>query len=139
MSRANGHLPSWARRLYKAAPRRAIVKVDAERSGKPCRITACAHLECGHTMLTKLPAQVEVGCHDNGLPLTLHLDTLSEVRCRTILPWQQCEQCQIDHYPELDVLTVSGGRVDEGHFRYSTTIEARIDAHERGEKVPPVR
>lgn len=138
MSRADGHLPSWARRLYKAAPRRAIIKVDAERSAKPCRIDACAHLECGHTMLTRLPAQVEVGRHDNGLPLTHHLDMLSEEKCRTLLPAQRCEQCQVDRYPELEVLTVSG-RVDEGHFRYSAAVEARIDAHERGEKVPPVR
>lgn len=89
-------------------------------------------------MITKLPAQVEVGRETNGLPLTFHLDTLGEDRCRVLLPAQRCEQCQIDRYPELDVLTVSGGRVDEGHFRYSATIEARIDAHERGETVPPV-
>ena len=138
MSRANGHLPSWARRLYKAAPRRAIVKVDAERLLAGRRVDACAHLECGHTMLTKLPARVEVGRHDNGLPLTHALDSLSEDKCRALLPAQRCEQCQIDSYPELDVLT-SGGLIDEGHFRYSAAIEARIDAHERGEKVSPVR
>lgn len=132
MSRADGSLPSWARRLYKASPRRKIVKVDAERSAKPCRIIACAHLECGHTVLVKLPAQVEVGRQYNGLPLTHYLDSLNAERCSTLLPTQRCEQCQIDRYPELDVLTVSGGLVDEGHFRYSATIAARIDEHERG-------
>lgn len=138
MSRADGHLPSWARRLYKAAPRRAIVKVDAERSAKPCRIDACAYLECGHTRLVKLPAQVEVGRHeDNGAPITHYLDTLTEDRCRTLLPSQRCEQCQIDRYPELDVLMVSG-RVDEGHFRYTPAIAARIDDHENGRAVAPV-
>lgn len=136
MSRADGNLPYWARKLYRAAPRRAIVKVDAERllAG---RVDACAHLECGHTMLTKLPARVEVGRYDNGLPLTHPLDTLSEGRCRALLPAQRCEQCQVDRYPELEVLT-SSGRVDERHFRYSAVIEGRIDAHERGERVPPV-
>ena len=33
----------------------------------------------------------------------------------------------------------STGRVDETHFAYTGQNAARIDAHERGEKVPPVR
>jgi len=130
-------LPYWARRLYRAAPRRAVVRVEAERALKG-RVPACVHLECGHTLIVKLPARVEVPSRTEAdLPISLAVDTLSESRCRSMLPAQRCEECQRAVYPELACLTV-GGRLDETHFAYTERVAARIDAHERGERVAPV-
>ena len=138
MSYTDLSLPYWARRLYRAAPRRAVVRVEAERALKG-RVPACVHLECGHTLIVKLPARVEVpGRAEDDLPISMNVDTLPESRCRSMLPAQRCEECQRVAYPELTCLTLSGGRVAESHFAYTEQVAVRIEVHERGERVAPV-
>jgi hypothetical protein len=128
-------LPGWATRLYKTAPRRAIISVERPGDiGGNLHQTHLVTLECGHRTLVKLRREQSIE-DDRGVPQAHQIWVFVEARCRVLLPAQRCKECQERRYPELRRLEWNG-RYEE--YKCSKTDIARLEAHENGEHVPPV-
>ena len=127
-------LPFWATRLYKAAPLKHIIKVGYSDPGgrlhQPCEVV----LECGHRKLAEVRVRFEVPDKDD-VPRERWTCYMREEELRERLPRQRCHECQEEAYPELGSFGY-GGFMDEECYNYKSNT-ARIEAHERGEKVPP--